>query len=147
LDALVRSVLDEFESRTDIRHKLEYTVSEGSHEVELDRKLIRQIINNLVSNAIKYSPEGKVIRINLEYTASEVILKISDEGIGIPEADLRHLFEPFHRATNVGTISGTGLGLVITREAVELHSGTIGVESQQGVGTTFIIRIPISIGG
>jgi PAS domain S-box-containing protein len=147
LDALVRSVLDEFESRPDIRHKLAYTVGEGNHEIVLDRKLMRQIINNLVSNAIKYSPEGKVIRINLEYTASEVILKISDEGIGIPEADLPHLFEPFHRAANVGTISGTGLGLVITREAVELHSGTIAVESQQGVGTTFLIRIPISIGG
>ena len=80
----------------------------------------------------------------LQYIDATVILTVSDEGIGIPEADLPHLFEPFHRATNVGTISGTGLGLVITREAVELQGGTITVESQQDVGTTFLIRIPIA---
>jgi PAS domain S-box-containing protein len=147
LDALTRSVLDEFQNRADVRHQLEYTVGKGSYEVLLDRKLMRQIISNVVSNAIKYSSEDKVVRIHLEHTHSVVILKISDEGIGIPEADLPHLFEPFHRAANVGAISGTGLGLVITKEAVELHGGTITVESQQGAGTTFIIRIPISTGG
>lgn len=147
LDTLARSVLDEFESRVDVKCRLEYAVSEGSHEVVLDRKLMRQIINNLVSNAIKYSLEGNVVRVYLECANSEVILKISDEGIGIPEADLPHLFEPFHRAANVGAISGTGLGLVITKEAVDLHGGTIAVESQQGVGTTFMIRIPIYTGG
>lgn len=146
LDALSRSVLDEFESRDDVRHRLEYTVGGGSRAALLDRKLMRQIINNLVSNAIKYSAESTVVRVKLEYTDEDVILKISDEGIGIPEADQPHLFEPFHRAANVGTVSGTGLGLVITKEAVELHGGTITVESQQNVGTTFIIRIPISGG-
>ena len=144
LDALFRSVLDEFQSQAEITHRLEYTVSEGRQEVLLDRKLMRQILSNLLSNAIKYSPEATSVSIHLAYTASEVILKISDEGIGIPKADLPHLFEPFHRAANVGTISGTGLGLVITREAVDLHGGTITVESQQGVGTTFLIRIPIA---
>lgn len=147
LDALTRSALDEFQNRSDIHHKLEYTASAGSHEVVIDRKLMRQAINNLVSNAIKYSPEDKVVRIDLSYTASAFILKIRDEGIGIPEADLPHLFEPFHRATNVGTISGTGLGLVITKEAVDLHRGTITVESQLGVGTSFIVRIPLSGAG
>ena len=147
LDALCRSVLDEFQSQAQLKHRLEYSVSEGLHEVLLDQKLIRQIISNLIANAIKYSPEDKVVRIHLVYTAAAVILKVSDEGIGIPEADLSHLFEPFHRAANVGTISGTGLGLVITREAVELHGGTITVESQQDVGTTFLVRIPIYAGG
>lgn len=144
LDALVRSVLDEFQGQADSKHRLAYTVSAGTQEVLLDNKLMRQIISNVVSNAIKYSPEGKDVCIHLEYTDAEVILKVSDEGIGIPKADLPHLFEPFHRAANVGTISGTGLGLVITREAVELHGGTITVESQQDVGTTFLIRLPIA---
>lgn len=144
LDALVRSVLDEFQGQAESKHRLDYTVSEGMREVLLDNKLMRQILTNLVSNAIKYSPEGKDVYIHLDYTDAEVILKVSDEGIGIPKADLPHLFEPFHRAANVGTISGTGLGLVITREAVELHGGTITVESQQNVGTTFLIRIPIA---
>ena len=146
LDDLLRGVLDEFESRAADGHRLEYIISGTSRAISLDHKLMRQIISNLVSNAIKYSSKGKIVRIHLEYTDAEVILQVSDEGIGIPEADLPHLFEPFHRAANVGTISGTGLGLVITREAVELHSGTITVESQQGVGTTFLIRIPISAG-
>lgn len=144
LDALSRSILDEFQSQPTITHKLEYTASAGIYEILLDPKLMRQLLNNLLSNAIKYSPKETVVRITLDYNDSEVILKVSDEGIGIPEADLPHLFEPFHRATNVGTISGTGLGLVIAREAVELHGGTITVESQQGVGTTFMIRIPRS---
>lgn len=144
LDALCRSVLDEFESRADIQHLLEYTVDDGLHEVRLDRKLMRQIISNLVSNAIKYSPDGKVVRINLEHRGMTVILKVSDEGIGIPDTDLPHLFEPFHRAANVGAISGTGLGLVITKESVDLHEGTITVDSRPGIGTTFTIQIPVS---
>src|SRR5262249_35671764 len=85
---------------------------------------------------------GKVIRVSLEYVKKELVLKVSDEGIGIPEADLKHLFEPFHRAANVGAISGTGLGLVIIKESVELHGGTINVESRVDFGTTFTIRIP-----
>jgi PAS domain S-box-containing protein len=143
LDALCRSVLDEFQSRADVHHRLDYTCAEGLQAVMLDRKLMRQIISNLVSNAIKYSPEDKPIVIDLAALDDALLLTIRDEGIGIPEADLKHLFEPFHRAANVGAISGTGLGLVITKEAVELHGGAIEVESQLDVGTTFTIRIPI----
>ena len=72
-------------------------------------------------------------------------LSVSDQGIGIPETDLKHLFEPFHRAANVGTISGTGLGLVIMKESVDRHSGTITIESQIGIGTTFNVTIPINV--
>jgi signal transduction histidine kinase len=75
------------------------------------------------------------------------MVKVVDQGIGIPEADLQHLFEPFHRAKNVGTISGTGLGLVITKESVELHNGIIAVESQVGIGTTFRVSIPLNQAG
>ncbi len=111
----------------------------------LDRKLIRQVISNLVSNAIKYSPDDKPITINLGYKPETVVLTVHDEGIGIPEADLKHLFEPFHRASNVGMISGTGLGLVITKELVDLHGGDIEVDSQVGIGTTMIVSIPTTI--
>ncbi|MBE2267633.1 MAG: sensor histidine kinase, partial [Anaerolinea sp.] len=72
----------------------------------------------------------------------KITLRITDQGIGIPPESLKHLFEPFHRAGNVGAISGTGLGLPIAKEAVELHAGTIAVESQVGVGTTFIVALP-----
>jgi PAS domain S-box-containing protein len=144
LDALCRSVLDEFQSGIDTNHRLEYTRNTAVYPIELDRKLMRQIISNLVSNAIKYSPADKPVQVTLEFVADTLILKVRDAGIGIPETDLQHLFEPFHRAANVGTISGTGLGLVITKEAVELHGGTISVESQVDVGTTFTVHIPIA---
>jgi len=144
LDALVRSVLEELRSQGDLKHRLEYQGSESIHEQWLDRKLMRQIVTNLLSNAIKYSAPGTVVHVQLDYDRSAIILTVRDEGIGIPAADLPHLFEPFHRAANVGTIAGTGLGLVITREAVELHGGTITVESRQDMGTTFLVRIPLS---
>lgn len=144
LDALCRSVIDEFESRADVTQKFVYSCDRALHQVSLDPKLMRQIMSNLVSNAVKYSPPNKTITISLKRTEASLILKIQDEGIGIPEADLKHLFEPFHRATNVGTIPGTGLGLVITKESVELHSGFITVDSQLGIGTTFTIMIPLA---
>ncbi len=145
LDALCRSVLDEFQSRPDITHRLVYTCDEALRNVRLDKKLMRQIINNLVSNAIKYSSADTTVTIALNYTGEALVLRVSDEGIGIPEADLKHLFEPFHRAANVGTISGTGLGLTIIKESVELHGGIITVESQVSVGTTFTVRIPLTV--
>lgn len=144
LDALCRTVLDEFQNRADVKHRLNYECSESGRKVTLDPKLMRQIISNLVSNAIKYSADDKPIHITLEFVDEAITIKVCDKGIGIPEADLKHLFDPFHRAANVGNIPGTGLGLVITRESVELLGGTIAVESQVARGTTFTIHIPIS---
>jgi signal transduction histidine kinase len=146
LDSFCRSVIDEFESQPDKKHDIRYACAEPLREVILDRKLIRQIVSNLVSNAVKYSPAGGLITINLEYEAHKLILRVQDEGIGIPEADIKHLFEPFHRGENVDAISGTGLGMVITKHAVELHGGTIDVESQVGIGTTFTVVIPLDQG-
>jgi signal transduction histidine kinase len=142
-DGLCRSVLDEFQSRPDFTHRLLYHCAAALPEVPLDKRLMRQIISNLVSNAIKYSPVDKTVSVRLGYTGDRLVLMVHDEGIGIPEADQKHLFEPFHRASNVGTISGTGLGLVIVKESVELHGGTIRVESQVDSGTTIIVTIPI----
>src|SRR5664279_306089 len=147
LDDLCRSVLDEFQSHTDNTHLIEYSCHPAPQQVSLDKKLMRQILSNLVSNAIKYSPQAKPIKVSLEFARDAVALSIRDEGIGIPEADLEHLFEPFHRAANAGAVSGTGLGLVITKESVELHGGTITVDSQIDVGTTFTVRIPIATMG
>src|SRR5216684_9251192 len=144
LDGLCRSVLDEFQSRPDGVHQFLYQCDASLHEVMLDKKLMRQIVSNLVANAVKYSPLSKPIAVNLEREGGTLRLSIRDEGIGIPEEDLKHLFEPFHRAANVGTIAGTGLGLTIIKEAIELHGGTIAVESRVGVGTTFTVTIPLT---
>ncbi|MGQ9850747.1 MAG: PAS domain S-box protein [Aggregatilineaceae bacterium] len=108
----------------------------------LDEKLMRHILTNLLSNAVKYSPQGGTVRFMLACTGQELLIRVQDEGIGIPPKDLEHLFEPFHRGENVGTIQGTGLGLAITKRAVDLHGGTIVCESVVGAGTTFTVRIP-----
>ncbi len=142
LDGLCRSVIDEFQSRPDVRQWLNYHCADPLREVKLDKKLMRQMINNLVSNAVKYSADHKPVTIELTYQTAGFTLRVADNGMGIPAADLPHLFEPFHRATNVGTITGTGLGLTIVKESVELHGGQIMVESEVDVGTVFTLTIP-----
>ncbi|MFN8488049.1 MAG: PAS domain S-box protein [Caldilineaceae bacterium] len=144
LDELCRKIIDEFQVQLKLEQQIEYQcVDAALYTIQADPKLLRQIINNLLSNAIKYSPNGKPIRVNLAYAEQKLILAVRDQGIGIPKADLTHLFEPFHRAGNVGAISGTGLGMVITKEAVELHGGSISVASEIGVGSTFTVSLPI----
>jgi PAS domain S-box-containing protein len=129
--------------QTTQKHEIVFSIVGNPVPVALDMKLMRQVITNLLSNAIKYSPNGGSVKLNLIYQFQEVFISIQDEGIGIPEADQKRLFEVFHRAVNVGNIPGTGLGLPIVKRAVEAHGGTISVESQISQGTTFIIRIPI----
>jgi PAS domain S-box-containing protein len=113
---------------------------------EIDQKLIRQMLINLLSNAAKYSPQGSMVYFNLTCQDEKAIFQIRDEGIGIPEADQSRLFEVFHRASNVGNISGTGLGMAIVKQAVDLHGGSITFESKVGVGTTFTVCLPTSQG-
>jgi signal transduction histidine kinase len=125
-------------------HRIVHTCTGGPFIVNADSKLLRQSITNLLSNAAKYSPDGGEIHVLLEREGHQAVVRIHDEGIGIPEADLPRLFEPFHRAGNVGEIGGTGLGLVIAKRAVELHGGSISVESTPGAGTTFTVRLPLS---
>ena len=109
----------------------------------LDEKLLRQILSNLLSNAIKYSPQCGTIRFDLICEQREVLFQIQDWGIGIPDTDQTQLFDSFYRASNVSNISGTGLGLAIVKKAVDLHSGKITVESKVGVGTKFIVFLPL----
>lgn len=140
LDALCREIVAEFESQPSFRHRIDYRGAPLVHWV--DRTLMRQVITNLISNAVKYSPASQTVWVVLERRGGGVVLCVRDAGIGIPAADMNHLFEPFHRAHNVGAISGTGLGLAISKEAVEMHGGTISVESEVDVGTTFCVHLP-----
>lgn len=109
-----------------------------------DEKLLRRILGNLLSNAIKYSPTNSTIQFKLICLNNQAVFQIQDQGIGIPPADQIHLFEPFHRANNVGTIQGTGLGLAIVKQCVDLHDGEITVSSTVGQGTTFTVMLPLS---
>jgi signal transduction histidine kinase len=114
----------------------------GDIQEQLDEKLMRHILGNLLSNALKYSPDGKAV--DFEVVADEHSLRftVQDRGIGIPAEDIPHLFETFHRARNVGNISGTGLGLAIVKKAVDLHGGRIDVESRLGQGSRFVVILP-----
>lgn len=143
LDLLCQEVIEEFESQSVNRARIVYTCSCAPAAGHFDARLMRQIVGNLISNALKYSPADQPIHFSLDRHDGGLVLQVRDHGIGIPPEDLRHLFEPFHRATNVGTISGTGLGLSITRRAVDLHGGTIDVESVIDAGTTFTVTIPV----
>lgn len=105
--------------------------------------MLRHILNNLISNAIKYSPSVSLVNFELNCQDKWIIFKVQDSGIGIPQDDLQHLFESFYRANNVENIPGAGLGLAIVKKAVDLHGGTITVDSEVGVGTTFTVTIPI----
>jgi len=108
----------------------------------MDETLLRQILENLLSNALKYSPQGRIIELVLRYSSTQAVFQIRDQGIGIPRKDQPLLFESFHRATNVGTIAGTGLGLAIVKKCVDIHKGQVAVESEIGVGTTFTVTLP-----
>jgi len=108
----------------------------------MDEKLLQHILTNLLSNAVKYSPQGGTINFELFCNPNEVIFRIQDHGLGIPSHEQTNLFNPFERGSNVGQISGTGLGLAIVKNCVDLHGGTILVESEVGVGTTFTITFP-----
>lgn len=120
------------------------SVEEEKEQPLMDEKLLRHILTNLLSNAVKYSPQGGNVYFNLSSHNGEAIFQIKDEGIGIPPADQKQLFQSFHRAKNVGKIPGTGLGLAIVKQCVDLHAGTIDVSSEVGVGTTFTVKIPLN---
>ena len=121
------------------RIRLAMDLPPDSETYLLDETLMRNIVGNLLSNAIKYSPHGGQVMLQVQPRPGELLLRVSDQGIGIPLADQPQLFESFHRASNVGNISGTGLGLSIVREAVQCHGGSISVESATGQGSTFTV--------
>jgi len=115
----------------------------GEEVVELDQKLLRHIMFNLTSNAIKFSGENQEIEIQSEVAPNIILLRVKDKGIGISEADQEHLFERFFRGMNASYIQGTGLGLNIVAKYVELMDGTISVDSIENQGTTFTLTFPL----
>ena len=144
---LVERVVQEQQATT-IKHTLLFQTTVSELPVSIDETRVERVVGNLLNNAIKYSPVGGEITIRLFQEYSEnvdwAVLALQDQGIGIPAADLPHIFEPFRRADNSkGKIQGTGVGLTSAAQIIEQHAGTITVESEEGVGTLFTIRIPL----
>ena len=100
-------------------------------------------VNNLVPNAINTRQRARTAFVITRINGKNNPRCVRDEGVGIPEADQPRLFEAFHRGSNVGTISGTGLGLTITKQSIEAHGGSLSFESKLNVGTTFLATIPL----
>lgn len=144
--AICRSVINEMDSVTAGAEpgRLIQHIAPAQAIVNGDGKLLRHIFRNLISNAIKYSPdEHGTIIVSLSCADNEVTIEVNDNGIGIPEEDLHNLFTPFFRASNASKISGTGIGLSIVKEFIELHGGIISVHSVMGFGSTFSIKLPL----
>jgi PAS domain S-box-containing protein len=124
---------------------IDSVLSDGIPPVDFDKNKIEQVLNNLISNAIKYSHSNTTIRIEVLKEKGFVLTKVIDQGQGIPENELPHVFKPFQKASSKPTAGekSTGLGLAIVKKIVEGHQGIIGVESEVGRGSTFFFKLPL----
>ncbi|HWN96363.1 MAG TPA: ATP-binding protein [Methylomirabilota bacterium] len=116
-----------------------------AHSARADERLLRHILTNLLTNAVKYSEPGTPVEFIVEREGQHIVCAVRDRGIGIPEADHQWLFHAFHRGRNVGSRPGTGLGLVIVKRCAELHGGNISLQSQPGEGTTATVTLPMPV--
>jgi two-component system sensor histidine kinase VicK len=124
------------------RHRISFL---GPDEliVNIDGQRMQRAVENLIGNAVKYSPEGGEVSVRMQARPPEVLLSVEDRGIGIPPADLERIFARFERGANVaGRFSGTGIGLAIARQIVEQHGGSLTVRSAVGEGSTFTLHFP-----
>jgi len=142
LTTFCQELVDEMRSSLGSRHNLVLIHPDTDITADLDQQILRHILTNLFSNAIKYSPDGSTVTFILTCQPTAVCLQVQDQGIGIPDADQAHLFTAFHRAGNVDKIPGTGLGLNIVKTMVDLHGGKLTVSSQVGMGSTFTVELP-----
>ena len=143
----IRPVLEEVVNRFRVvapKHTFQLYLDRGVYEGSWDHDRLEQVMNNLVSNAIKYSPDGGTVTIATQHEDAHLIVKVRDQGIGIPLEDQERLFERFYRGSAEGQeVKGLGLGLYVTRRIVEAHGGTIAVRSKPGQGSEFSFTLPL----
>lgn len=142
LEKFGRNFIDEIRLGDASNHVLEFSCEGQWHKVHMDEKLLRSILGNILSNAIKYSPKNTQVKCFLRLDEYSSTIQVSDQGIGILFQDQKQLFEPFHRGRNVRNIPGTGLGLVVVKKCVDLHNGNITISSDIERGTTVTIVFP-----
>ncbi|HYX19095.1 MAG TPA: ATP-binding protein [Nostoc sp.] len=146
LEQFCLELIEDFSIAEDSLYEIVFTSHSDRNNAVMDERLLHYLFENLLSNAVKYSPEGGNIKFDLicDPIDKVAIFYIQDQGIGIPEPDQARLFESFYRASNVQSIQGTGLGLVIVKRCVDAHRGQISVTSQVGVGSTFTVILPLN---
>jgi signal transduction histidine kinase len=140
---IARETVEEHQSGAR-RHQLKLEADPPEIVGQFDAPRLERVIDNLLGNAIKYSPSGGCVLLSLAADDGWVTIQVRDQGLGIPADDLAHVFEPFRRGGNVvGRISGTGIGLSSAERIVQRHGGTLSAESESGKGSTFTIRLPL----
>ena len=158
MEAFCRELISEITKQVGPACMIECAIDSAAREAFLDKRILRHILCNLLSNAVKYSKDRQPVTLEVKRVAAQaqtgrdmetvpgdrIQLVIRDLGIGIPEADVAKLFQTFHRAGNVGNRPGTGMGLAIVKKFVDLHRGTIHIESKEGEGTTVRVWLPIA---
>jgi signal transduction histidine kinase len=148
LVAMLERLVSAYQQTTE-HHTLHLDTDRRVLECNVDARRLESALTNVLANALKYSPEGGPITLSLTCgegaTGTLATLSITDRGIGIPASDLPRVFERFYRAANVlGQFEGTGLGLAGARQIIEQHGGSLAIESEQGIGTTVSIQLPLS---
>jgi PAS domain S-box-containing protein len=140
--ALCREAVAHLQTLTATKQPIEVDVQGDMHLVFADENLIDAAVSGIVLNAMKYSPPDKPILVRVMSEGEYVLAQVHDSGIGIPEADLPHVFEAFYRGSNINEISGVGVGLTLTREVLRLYGGDVDLTSVEGEGTTVTLRLP-----
>jgi PAS domain S-box-containing protein len=140
----INSLKEEIENNDRLNHQINLTCDNKNQTIVGDKKTLRLIFSNLITNSIKYSPSQSTINIKIYQSDSHIAIRITDNGIGIPKEEQNHIFEPFFRASNAGDVKGTGLGLSLVKKLVDQHKGTICFSSVPNKETEFIVSLPMN---
>ncbi|HTY81362.1 MAG TPA: ATP-binding protein, partial [Dehalococcoidales bacterium] len=140
---IARGVIDKLKDKVE-EHRLVLSAPSKIPAVAGDPVRVERVLNNLIDNAIKYSPDGGDITVSARLKNDEVVLSVKDNGIGITAADQARLFRPFERLETSSDIMGIGLGLNVCRRLIEAQGGRIWVESERGKGSTFFFTLPLA---
>jgi PAS domain S-box-containing protein len=142
--AFCREIFSSYGQKHDTsKHEFVFSSELEKQAFNFDNRLMEHVLDNLLANAVKYSPKGGTIQMKLGKRGDYLEIVVSDNGIGIPQGDLERIFDFFHRAANTTTIQGTGIGLTIVKQVIEKHGGTISCQSEIDKGTSFTILLPI----
>ena len=139
--ALARGVVEQHAGLT--AHRVNVVAAPPALDATVDAARLERVLDNLLANALKYSPARGDVEVCVTREGDAAVIAVQDHGLGIPTADLPHVFASCRRGSNVGRIEGTGMGLAGARHIVEAHGGALTVESAEGVGSTFTVRLPL----
>ncbi len=143
LEQFCHLLVAELESNINQFNIIQLVIPHEIGSVYLDDMLLKHILSRLLTNAVQYSLSHPAIQLLVQIENRHVVFQIKDQGIGIPEAEKPHVFDCFYRAKNIGTISGAGMGLFVVKRCVDVHGGAIALESKEGCGTTFTVKLPL----